>query len=62
MLPFFANLISVSGVGIIDSMLEPYLKKATGATQMQVGVCFLSMGALYMVSNPIAGWVSIKLR
>jgi hypothetical protein len=47
----------VSGTGIIDSMLEPYMKKETGATQMDVGIAFLLLGLLYMIGNPIAGWV-----
>jgi predicted MFS family arabinose efflux permease len=49
--------VSVSGTGIIDSMLEPFMKKETGATQMDVGITFLLLGLLYMIGNPIAGWV-----
>ncbi len=50
--------MSVSGTGIIDSMLEPFMKKETGATQMDVGIAFLLLGLLYMIGNPFAGWVS----
>jgi hypothetical protein len=59
-LPFLDNFVSVSGVGIIDSMLEPYMKKETGAAQMDVGITYLFSGLFYMIGNPIAGWVSIK--
>ena len=59
-LPFLDNFVSVSATGIIDSMLEPYMKKETGATQMDVGISYLFSGLFYVIGNPIAGWVSIK--
>jgi hypothetical protein len=57
-LPFLGNFVSVSGVGLLDSMLEPYMKNVAGATQMEVGMAFLLLGTFYTISNPIAGWVN----
>lgn len=54
-------MISISGVGLLESTLEPYLKNVLGASQMDVGISFLILGAFYVVSNPIAGWVSLVL-
>jgi hypothetical protein len=51
----------VCGIGILESMLEPHLKKAAGATQMEVGVAFLLLGGLFMMANPIAGWVTVSI-
>ena len=39
-------------------MLEPHMKGAGGADQMQVSVAFLILGAVYMVISPAAGYVS----
>ena len=43
---------------MIESMLEPHMKGAGGADQMQVSVAFLILGAVYMVISPAAGYVS----
>ncbi len=56
-MPFVDNFICFCGNGMIEAMLEPHLKEAAGATQTQVGNSFLTLGALYMVSTPIAGYV-----
>ena len=42
---------------MIESMLEPHLKNAAGATQLQIGVTFLILGGTYMVTTPLAGYV-----
>ena len=57
-MPFVDNFICFCGNGMIEAMLEPHLKSAAGATQTQVGMSFLILGALYMVSTPLAGYVS----
>ena len=44
---------------MIESMLEPHLKRSAGATQGDVGVTFLILGGVYMTSSPIGGLVSI---
>ena len=44
---------------MIESMLEPHLRSA-GATQSQVGITFLILGGVYMVTTPIAGYVSLN--
>ncbi len=43
---------------MIDSMLEPHLKNGAGATQLQTGITFLIYGGTYMVTAPLAGYVS----
>ena len=43
---------------MIESMLEPHLR-STGETQSQVGITFLILGGVYMVTTPIAGYVSL---
>ena len=44
---------------MIESMLEPHLKREAGATQADVGVTFLILGGVYMFSSPIGGLVSL---
>ena len=56
-MPFVDNFICFCGNGMIESMLEPHLKDA-GATQSQVGLTFLILGGVYMVTTPISGFVS----
>ena len=41
---------------MIESMLEPHLR-SVGATQTEVGLTFLILGGVYMVTTPIAGYV-----
>ena len=42
----------------MGAMLEPYLKRSAGATEADVGVTFLIIGGVYMISAPIGGLVS----
>jgi len=42
---------------MVESMLEPHLKNAAGATQFQTGMTFLILGGTYMLSTPIIGQV-----
>jgi hypothetical protein len=44
---------------MIESMLEPYMKTYTDASQTDVGNTFLVLGAIYMVTTPVTGYVSI---
>ena len=37
-------------------MLEPHLR-SVGATQTEVGLTFLILGGVYMVTTPVAGYV-----
>ena len=55
-LPIIDNLICFFGNGMIESMLEPHLR-SVGATQTEVGLTFLILGGVYMVTTPIAGYV-----
>ena len=43
---------------MIESMLEPHLKRKAGADQTDVGVTFLILGAVYIFSSLIGGLVS----
>lgn len=61
-MPFIDNFICFSGNGMIESMLEPHLKNAAGATQMEVGLTFLILGGVYMVSTPVAGYICDKIN
>ena len=46
---------------MIESMLEPHLKDAAGATQTEVGLTFLILGGVYMATTPITGYVSFRI-
>ena len=57
-MPFVDNLCCFFCNGMITSMLEPHLA-STGATTNDVGMTFLVLGAIFMVSTPLAGMVII---
>ena len=42
-------------------MLEPHLKRKAGASQSDVGLTFLILGGVYMISSPIGGLVSLQV-
>ena len=46
---------------MIESMLEPHLKRKAGASQSDVGITFLILGGVYMISSPIGGLVRIQI-
>ena len=46
------------GSGMVESMLEPHLKGKADATQGDVGIAFFILGAVYMATSIMAGWVS----
>ena len=60
-LPFVDNFICSCGFGTVESMLEPHLKNAAGADQMQIGVTFLILGGVYMVTTPVVGYVRVNI-
>ena len=60
-LPFVDNFICSCGFGTVESMLEPHLKNAAGADQMQIGVTFLILGGVYMVTTPVVGYVRVYI-
>ena len=49
--------ICITGHGMIESMLEPHLKRIAMASQAEVGVSFFILGGVYMAISPIGGWV-----
>ena len=44
---------------MIEAMLEPHLKRQANASQIDVGLTFLIIGGVYMLSCPGCGFVSI---
>jgi len=61
LLPYFDAFLCSSGVGMIESMLEPHLKSKAGASQTDVGLTFLIIGGVYMFSSPVCGFVSMMI-
>ena len=59
LLPLFDNFIVLNGTGILESMLEPHIKKTAGASQTEVGHAFLILGSSFLVSSLVAGCVSV---
>ena len=49
--------ICITGLGMIESMLEPHLKRKAMASQVEVGVSFFILGGLFMAITPIGGLV-----
>ena len=57
-LQYLDNFLFCSGVGMFESMLEPYLKNSTAmATQFEVAMVFLLFGGCYMLFTPLVGFV-----
>jgi len=49
--------ICITGNGMLESMLEPHLKRKAMASQAEVGVSFFILGGVYMVISLMGGWV-----
>ncbi len=52
------TVLCFAGNGMVESFLEPYLKDYAGATQTQIGLVFLCLGAAYMLTTIPTGAVS----
>ncbi|XP_059097668.1 MFS-type transporter SLC18B1-like [Tigriopus californicus] len=62
-LPFLDNFIIYCGNGMVDSMLQPHMRKsAAQATQFQVSMAFLLMAAFYMLSTPVVGYACDRIK
>ena len=61
-MPFVDNFICFCGEAMFESFLEPHMKDLAGASQFDVSMAFLTMGAMYMVSCTAAGYVSIQFK
>jgi hypothetical protein len=59
LLPYVDNFVCFTANGMVVSMLEEHLSKAAGATKGEVALIFLLMGASYMSTTPLAGWVNM---
>ena len=60
-MPFVDNFICFCGEAMFESFLEPHMKDEAGASQFDVSMAFLTMGAMYMVSCTAAGYVSFLI-
>lgn len=56
-LPIFDNLIGLSGITMVEAMLEPHIR-GIGGTKSMVGISFVIYGVTYLFASPIAGYVS----
>ena len=58
MFPFVDNALCSAGYGTVKSFLEPHLKNSEAqATQTEVGIVFLIVGAAYTVTSLPMGTV-----
>ena len=58
MFPFVDNALCFAGYGMVESFLEPHLKNSEAhATQTEVGIVFLIVGAAYTVTTLPTGTV-----
>ena len=59
--PFVDNALCFAGYGVVESFLEPHLKNSEAyATQTEVGIVFLIVGAAYTVTTIPTGTVHNK--
>ena len=57
--PFVDNALCFAGYGMVESFLEPHLKNSeANATQTEVGIVFLIVGAAYTVTTIPTGTVN----
>ena len=56
-LPFVDNFLCYASYGMIEAMLEPFMRNTLGTGQRDVTNAFLISGAVYLPFAPIAGWV-----
>ena len=62
MFPFVDNALCFAGYGMVESFLEPHLKNSEAdATQTEVGIVFLVVGAAYTVTTLPTGTVQDNL-
>lgn len=58
MFPFVDNALCFAGYGMVESFLAPHLKNSEAhATQTEVGIVFLIVGAAYTVTALPVGTV-----
>ena len=56
-MPFVDNFVCFCGQATFESFLELHIKDEAGGNQNDVSITFLIMGAVYMVSSLLAGYV-----
>ncbi|TRY80723.1 hypothetical protein TCAL_12990 [Tigriopus californicus] len=62
-LPFVDNFALLCGNGMIESLLQPHMRKSKAqATQFDVSMAFLIMSAFYIVTTPVAGYVCDRIK
>ena len=51
------NFLNYTSWGMIEAMLEPFMRTSLGTGQRAVSFAFLLSGMVYLPFAPIAGWV-----
>ena len=57
LVPYWDLFVTYLGYGLINSMLEEYMYKETGANEFQIGGTFTGLGLVYMVFSLSSGYV-----
>ena len=57
LVPYWDLFVTYLGYGLINSMLEEYMWKKTGASEFQIGGTFTGLGLVYMVFSLSSGYV-----
>lgn len=57
LLPLVDNFICHCGAGMIDAMIDPFMKNEEGAEVTDVGLMFLIGGLVFMIVTPLFGTV-----
>merc|ERR1711879_798832 len=55
--PFVDNFLNYTSWGMIEAMLEPFMRTSLGTGQRAVSFAFLLSGMVYLPFAPLAGWV-----
>lgn len=61
-MPFLDNFVCFCGQATFESFLELHIKDDAYGNQNDVSITFLIMGAVYMVSSLLAGYVSVVIQ
>jgi len=56
LVPYWDLFVTYLGYGLINSMLEEYMYKETGANEFQIGGTFTGLGLVYMVFSLSSGY------
>ena len=54
--------MNYASYGMIEAMLEPFMRSSLGTNQRDVSYAFLISGLVYLPSAPIAGFVRCEIQ